>query len=115
MNTTLKVVEQFEFHHTLESSSGISIVYFSSQECMSCRYWEQLLERYHHEHPEITIFKIDAGNDQALTEEFNVFHLPALFLYDNGQYQSELQCEANISSLGKAITTALAQPAQEAP
>ena len=115
MNAAIKLIEQFEFHQTLESTSGVSIVFFSSQECMSCRFWQQLLERYNGEYPEINIFKIDAGKDQALTEEFNVFHLPALFLYQDGAYQSDLQCEATMSALKETIDTALAQPAQECP
>ncbi len=108
-------VEQFEFHQTLGAAAGVSLVFFSSEECLSCRYWEDMLKNYIASHPDGKIFKVDAGRDQALTEEFGVFHLPALFLYNSGQFHSEIQCEANIDALDKAITTALAGPAQETP
>ena len=113
--SAVRAIEQFEFHQTLENSSGTAIVFFSSRECLSCRYWQQLLEHYSKLHPEVHIFKIDAGRDQALTEEFGVFHLPALFLYQNGEYHSPLQCEANVAALEKGIEEALAAPAQEMP
>jgi thioredoxin 1 len=113
--SAVNAVEQFEFHQTLESSKGISIVFFSSKECLSCRYWEQLLEQFCKKHPDIAIFKVDAGQDRALTEEFDVFHLPSLFLYNNGKYHCALQSEARLEALEKAITVALEAPAEEMP
>lgn len=113
--SVVHALEQFEFHHTLEKTPGVSIVFFSSQECLSCRYWEQQLEQYIKQHVDINVFKIDAGQDQALVEEFGVFHLPALFLYKDGQYHSPLQCEADLAELEKAIQHSLQQPAQETP
>ncbi len=111
----IKQIEEFEFHQTLEQSTGISIVFFSSRECSSCRYWEQLLTQYTQGEKPPTVYKVDAGENQALAQEFNIFHLPALFVYLNGEFYSEIQCEANIDSLNNAIETALAGPPQEMP
>ena len=110
-----KTLEQFEFHQTLESTSGNAIVFFSSEECMSCRYWDKVLEQFAEQRPDISIFKVDAGLDQALTEEFDVFHLPSLFLYHNGKFHSSLQSEANVNALENAIKQSLASPAEETP
>ena len=111
----IKLIEEFEFHQTLEKSRDIAIVFFSSQECSSCRYWEQLLIQFTHINPQASIYKIDSGLNQALTQEFNVFHLPALFLYLDGEFYSEIQCEAKLESIGKAIDDALKGPPQEMP
>ena len=108
-------LEQFEFHQTLESAAGTSIVFFSSNECLSCRYWEQLLSEFCKQHPDINVFKIDAGLDQALTEEFDVFHLPSLFLYRDGKYHSALQSEARQDALEAAINQSLEAAAEEMP
>ena len=113
--SAVHALEQFEFHQTLEATPGVSIVFFSSKECLSCRYWEQLLEKFRNKHPDINIFKIDAGLDQALTEEFDVFHLPSLFLYQDGRYHCPLQAEARLDALELAITKALESPPQEMP
>lgn len=113
--SAIRAIEQFEFHQTLEKSSGTAIVFFSSRECLSCRHWQQLLEHYCKLHPEVHVFKVDAGMDQALTEEFNVFHLPALFIYHNGQYHAALQCEARLEPLEIGIKATLAAPAEEIP
>ena len=108
-------LEQFEFHQTLETTPGISIVFFSSKECLSCRYWEQLLAQFCKKHPDVNVFKIDAGLDQALTEEFDVFHLPSLFLYNNGKYHCALQSEARLDALEEAIKHSLEATAEEMP
>jgi len=111
----LQVLDQFEFHQTLESTPGTSIVFFSSAECNSCRYWEELLDQFCKKHPDISVFKIDAGLDQALTEEFDVFHLPSLFLYHKGKYHSALQSEANLEILEESISKSLESAAEEMP
>lgn len=113
--STVKALEQFEFHQTLESTPGTSIVFFSSAECQSCRYWEEILSQLTQKHPEFNVFKVDAGQDQALTEEFDVFHLPSLFLYHEGQYHSPLQSEARLETLEDTIRESLEQPAEEMP
>ncbi len=112
---TVNALEQFEFHQTLESTAGIAIVFFSSRECMSCRHWDNVLEHFSKQHPDVSIYKIDAGLDQALTEEFDVFHLPSFFLYYDGKYHSALQSEANLKALEISVKQALESPAEEMP
>jgi len=112
---TMKALEQFNFFQTLENTPNIAIVFFSSQACSSCRYWEQLLAKYQETKPAINLFKVDAEQDPGLVEEFSVFHLPALFLYIDGVFHSEIQCEANLNDLTNAIDKLAAEPHQEMP
>jgi len=111
----LRTLNQFDFHHTLEDRKGQSIVFFSSSSCASCSFWKQLLGKYQERHPETAVYEVDAKQDQALAEEFSLFHLPALFLYADGAFRSELQCEANLEKLDEAINQALRNPPQELP
>lgn len=111
----LSTLNQFDFHHTLAAQKGQSIVFFSSLGCASCSFWKQLLEKYKEQHPETAVYEVDAKQDQALAEEFSLFHLPALFLYAHGAFHSELQCEATLDKLNTAIHDALRNPPQEAP
>lgn len=111
----LSTLNQFDFHHTLEARKGRSIVFFSSSSCRSCAFWKQLLVTYKERHPEMEVYEVDAKRDQALAEEFGLFHLPALYLYSDGAYHAELQCEADLKKLELAVDTALRNPAQEVP
>jgi thioredoxin len=111
----LTPLDEFGFHHTLAAAPGDALVIFTGMGCSSCRAWKQLLSIYSQQHPELALFEVDAGHAQALTREFGVFHLPALFLYRHGQYHCALQSEAQLDKLHAAITAALLAPAQEAP
>jgi thioredoxin-like negative regulator of GroEL len=111
----LPPLDQFRFHHVLAETPGTALVIFTSEGCSSCRHWKQVLTDYQRRHAALAIFEVDAGRDLALAREFHVFHLPALFLFRDGQFHAALQSEARTEHLHAAITRALAQPAQEPP
>lgn len=112
---TIKTLTQFNFYPEIEETQGLSLVYFSAHACSSCRHLTQVLSQLAIKQPELSIFNVDAQQDQALINEYDIFHLPALFLFLEGQYHSELSCEANTSSIMSCINIARQQPAQEAP
>jgi len=108
-------LNQFDFYSTLDEIKGPTIIFFTSVGCASCHYWERILAQYKEENPQLSIFQIDAAQDQALTEEFEIFHLPALFLYIDGNYHSAIQCEAKLTVLSAEVQKLMALPAQEVP
>lgn len=108
-------LDEFGFHHTLAGTRGLALVIFTGAGCGSCRAWKRLLTAYRAQQPDLALFEVDAGHAHALAREFNVFHLPALFLYRDGHFHSALQSGAHPDKLRAAIETALAEPAQEAP
>lgn len=110
-------LNQFNFHPRIAESSGLSIVIFSAPACGACKSWKRLLRQYvksNDVHP-VTVYEIDAGIDMALANEFEVMHLPALFLYRNGHFHQSLQCETSMAHLSNAIDRALIAPAQDPP
>ena len=46
---------------------------------------------------------------------FGIFHLPTVYLYRDGQFHAELQCEARRDSIRIAAQGLLAKPAQDEP
>lgn len=111
----LPQLDQFSFHARLADTPGPALVFFTAQSCASCRYWRQLLEDWAQEPDAIPVFAVDAGQDQALAREFELFHLPALFLFVDGEYHRPIACEARLPALQTAIAAALRLPAAEAP
>jgi len=109
------ILDQFRFHHVLAETPGTALVIFTSEGCGSCKHWRRFLTTYQDQHPGLSIFEVDAGRDLALAREFHVFHLPALFLFHDGQFHASLQSQALPDRLHAAIADALARPAQEAP
>lgn len=93
----------------------MSLVIFTAPACGACKRLKQLLVTPSPELGGIRFFEVDAERDLALTREFGIFHLPAMFLYRNGQFHCELQAEAHPERIRRAVDAALARPAQEAP
>lgn len=112
---TLATLDQFGFHHTLAATPGVSLVIFTAPSCGSCRRWRSLLADYQAVHTGLSVFEVDAQRDLALTREFGVFHMPALFLFVDGRYHRPLQAAASADGLTAAIQETLALPALDAP
>lgn len=111
----IKALTQFDFYPQIEQTKGLSLIYFSAHFCASCQHLTHILTQLADEQEEVSIFQVDAQQDQALVAEYEVFHLPAMFLFNNGQYHAQLQCEARIPSILNAIKQAKEHPAEDAP
>jgi thioredoxin-like negative regulator of GroEL len=108
-------LSQFDFHDRLADSSGPTLVMFTSPDCGGCRHLRGVLQEVSRQHPDWRAYEVDAQRDQALTNEFEVFHLPTVFLFFAGQYHCQLEAEARPSAIVAATLAALQQPAEEAP
>ncbi len=111
----LKSLDQFSFHQTLAETRGTALVIFTGPACSACRRIKAVLEGSGQLFADLHIFEVDAGDNLALTREFEVFHLPAMFLFRDGEYHCELHAEAQPQRLRVALDAALAAPGQEAP
>ncbi len=103
------------FYDTLHTTQGVSLVVFTSMGCASCRAWKEVLKEYLSINADIVIYEVDAHESMALANEYEIFHLPALFLFKDGVFHSEVNCEANLEKIHQAITQSLHGPAQEEP
>lgn len=108
-------LDQFDFHHRIADTAGIALVSFMSPNCGGCRHLRRVLQAVGVQRPDWHLYEIDAQRDAGLTREFEVFHLPAMFLFRNGRFHCALQAEARPASITAAVETALRQPPAEAP
>lgn len=107
-------LSEFDFHPRLAQSRGVSLVLFSAPDCGSCRVWRQLLRDFaspllHHG------YLVDVQTATALANEYDVFHLPALFLFIDGKFHTPIQSQAGPAQLHEAIAAALERAAREEP
>ena len=61
------------------------------------------------------LFKVDVEKSTALAREYEVFHLPALFLFLDGSFHAAIKTSLVPEKLRQAVETALILPAEEAP
>lgn len=102
------------YHARLARTQGQVVVLFSHAHCGSCRLWKRLL-------PEALstsmqhFFEVDVALDTGAARYFGIFHLPTIYLYRDGQFHAELQCEAGIDAIQRTAAALLDLPAQEEP
>jgi thioredoxin-like negative regulator of GroEL len=102
------------FHHFLAASSGVVVVLFSAPHCGACRAWKQLL-------PQVlagsarAFYEVDVSEATGVAREFGIFHLPTIYLYRDGRFHAELQCEARPEAIRLTSLGLLDAPAQEEP
>lgn len=102
------------FHARLTATSGVAAILFTAPRCGACRAWKRLL-------PEALagladhLFEVDVSEATGLARSFDIFHLPTIHLYRDGQFHAELQCEARHDSVRKSALRMLAEPAQDEP
>jgi thioredoxin-like negative regulator of GroEL len=112
---TLSALSQFDFHTRIAETTGVALTVFTSVDCGACRHLRQVLPAVLRLRPEWQVFEIDAQREAGLTNEFEVFHLPSVFVFYDGQYHCPLGAESRPSAIIDAVHTALQRPAQEAP
>jgi thioredoxin 1 len=111
----MRILDQFTFHHVLAETPGTALVIFTGPHCGACRRVKGLLWTLVARGEPWTLYEVDASRDAGLAREFEVFHLPSLFLFRDGQYHAPLHAEALPAAIRSAVAETLAQPAREAP
>lgn len=111
----IQTLDQFNFYHTLEETTGIAVVMITGPDCGSCRMMKQALQVLLEMGEALTVYEVDAERDRGIAEEFGVFHLPGLFVYRDGHYHAPLEVESLPEKITQGIEAALAAPAMEAP
>ena len=110
----LTLLTEFDYHATLARTPGVSLVLFGSPECGACRKVEKLLPNAAQAAATV-LYKVDVQQATVLARAFDIFHLPTILLYRDGQFHAVMNCEVTAATLPGAIQAALAKPAEEEP
>ncbi|MFO7604323.1 MAG: thioredoxin family protein [Gammaproteobacteria bacterium] len=111
----IRNLDDENFYAHMAASRGLSVVFFSSHGCSSCRRWQTILREFLVRYDDVHICAVDAQTSMALTRAYDIFHLPSLFLFVDGQYHRALQAHASVASLRDAIDAAAELHAEEEP
>jgi thioredoxin 1 len=102
------------FHARLAALSGVAVVLFSAPGCGACRAWKRLLPDALADIADV-FHELDVSEATGVARYYNIFHLPTIYLYRDGQFHAELQCEARHDSVRQGALRMLAEPAQDEP
>lgn len=90
------------------------MVLFSAPHCGACQAWKRLL-------PDAlsglvhALFEVNVSEATGVARYFDIFHLPTIYLYRNGRFHAELQCEARQEVIHQTARQLLAAPTQDEP
>ncbi len=90
------------------------MVLFSAPQCSACRAWKQLLPRALADLA-ASFLEVDVGEATGVARYFDIFHLPTIYLYRDGHFHAELQCEARQDAIRQTARSLLAAPSQDEP
>jgi thioredoxin 1 len=92
----------------------MAAVLFSAPHCSACRAWKQLLPQAL-SGMAVALYEVDVSEATGVARYFGIFHLPTVYLYRDGQFHAELQCEARPAVIRQAAQDLLAAPPQDEP
>jgi hypothetical protein len=95
---------------TLARTPGPHLLVFTSPGCGSCRALTRALDAMEPIEG-LALWEIAAGDAPGLVEELDVFHLPALFLFRDGELHRPVSAPPAAPRLRDAIRAALDAPA----
>lgn len=87
---------------------------FTAPHCSACRAWKQLLPQALAD-VAAAFYEVDVGEATGVARYFGIFHLPTVYLYREGRFHAELQCEARAEAIRQTVSRLLAAPAQDEP
>ena len=103
-----------EYHARLAATPGVAVVLFSAPHCGACRAWKRLLPDAMAGVADM-LFEVDVGEATGVARYFGIFHLPTVYLYRDGRFHAELQCEARPEAVRQAARRLLDAAPQEEP
>lgn len=113
--TKIARLDDLNFYHVVAETIGHVLVFFTAPHCSSCRSLYAVLQHPLLQADDLQVFEIDAVQNGGLVAAFEVWQLPAMFLYIDGHYHCELHSEALPSKLLAAIRQASSLPAEDEP
>lgn len=106
----IDLLDPLDYYTVLDERTAPSVVIFTGPACGACRRLKAILAKML-PIPEVMVFEVSAERAGGLVEELEIFHLPALFLYQNGDLHAEIHSVLRPDALLAAIDAARSAPA----
>lgn len=107
-------IAEGDFHRRLGVTSGAAAVLFTAPHCSACRAWKHLLPLALTGLVEC-FYEVDVSEATGVARYFDIFHLPTIYLYRDGRFHAELQCEARAEVIRHTARGLLSAAAEDEP
>ena len=100
-----------DYYPLLDVRQAPTVVFFTTPACGACRRLKALLADME-PIESIEVYEVDAERAPGIVAELEIFHLPALYLYQHGDLHAEIHTVLRAEALQIAIATARSGPQQ---
>ncbi len=73
------------YDEVVNGAAGVVLIDFWASWCGPCKMIAPVVEKLAHEHPEITVCKVNVDEEGALAERFSVKYIPMLAVLKDGK------------------------------
>ena len=102
----VKVLQGEAFQEAI--SKGVAVVDFWAQWCMPCRMLTPILEKIAKKmETQAKIYKLNVDENREIAMEFNIFSIPTVCIFKNGEMVNQLIGLRGEDELTDAITEAI--------
>jgi len=112
---TPTLLDERDYYPLLDQRAAPGLVIFTGPACGACRRLKAVLQDMAPPLAGLEVFEVNAEAAPGLVEALEVFYLPALFLYRDGDYHGPVHAELRADALLAGIVAAAAAPRQEPP
>ena len=99
-----------QFYPHLEDLGGAALVAFGTPGCGACRRLRSLLPALRTALPEVAVLYAEAERCPGVLADLEVFHLPALFVFVDGEVHAAVEAPLSPPLLAGAARRALSAP-----
>ena len=99
----ITALDAADFYRVLDERQEPSVVYFTTPGCGACRRLSQVLRDGELNIGHVRIFEVQAEQAYGVLEDLDVFHLPALFLYAQGDCVGPIHAPLQLAAIERVI------------
>ena len=110
-----ELLDAWTYHPALDALAGAALVVFTAPGCGACRALRRALATGPDPGFSWRWFEVDAATSAGLVADLEIFHLPAMFLYAEGDYYAEVHAPPRPDDLAAAMAAARAGPRGDPP
>jgi thioredoxin 1 len=103
----MQSLNDHSFFHTLEAPGAAGLVVLTKPGCGACRHVKAILLALTPSLP-APLYELNVEESPGVAAELDVFHLPAMFLFRDGELRGAIHAEARREALLAAIHAAWA-------